>query len=256
VNEREMRGYLLGQASEQESARLEERLLDDDELYQVLESIEDDLFDEHARGRLEPADRARFEARYGADGERQRFARALSKRATGASIVEFRPKPAWRRWTPLATAAAVVIGIGSVLMQRQIAPAPPAEVSSPAPAPAPREVAFAVALGSSRASAEQTVLSLARDVATIQLRVRLNAADRFDTYEATLRSAKADALAWSAEGLKATIDNGDLVVAAHVPSASVPDGAYELGLRGVRAGATAGAGDDLGFVSLKVVRVP
>ena len=76
MNEAELRAYLLGEATEEEAARLEGRLLEDDELYQVLESVEDDLLDDHARGRLDAADRARFEARYGADGERQRFARA------------------------------------------------------------------------------------------------------------------------------------------------------------------------------------
>jgi hypothetical protein len=46
------------------------------------------------------------------------------------------------------------------------------------------------------------------------------------------------------------------VVAARIPAASMPDGAYELGVRGVRPGAAASAGADLGFVALKVVRVP
>lgn len=255
MSDNELRAYLLGQITEDEAVRLEGRLLEDDELYHVLESVEDDLFDDHARGRLEPADRARFEARYGADGERQRFARALAKRATAASIVEFRPKPTWRRWTPLAAAAAVVIAIGGMLVERQFTPGPPAEVPSPAPSFA-REVAFAVSLGSSRAAGEPMILSIGRDVTTIQLRVRLNAADRFDTYAAELRSAKTDAQTWSEPGLKATIDNGDLVIAARIPAVSVADGAYELGVRGVRAGATAGTGDDLGFVALKVVRVP
>src|SRR5262249_17289665 len=138
---------------------------------------------------------------------------------------------------------------------RQITPKPPASVPAPAPSFA-REVAFAVSLGTSRAAAEPTVLPIARNVTTIQLRVRLNPADRFETYAAELRSSKTDARVWSERGLKATIDNGDLVVAARIPTASVSAGAYEMGVRGVRAGAAADAGEDLGFVPLKVVRVP
>jgi hypothetical protein len=256
VNERELRAYLLGQATEDEAVRLEGRLLEDDELYQVIESIEDDLFDDHARGRLEPADRARFEARYGTDGERQRFARVLSTRVDGASpVLTFRPKPAWRRWAPLAAAAAIVIAFGAVFIERQIAPAPAAP-GPPVLAPAASDVTFALTLGASRAAAEPTVLTIGPSVGAIQLRVRLNPADRFETYTVDLRVSSTDTQAWRSDDLHATIDNGDLVIAARVPAGAVPDGAYELSVRGVRAGAAAGAGEDLGFVPLKVVRVP
>jgi len=256
VNERELRAYLLGQVPEEEAVRLEGRLLEDDELYRVLESVEDDLFDDHARGRLEPPDRARLEARYGTDGERQRFARAFAKRVDVApGVVVLRPAQTFRRWAPLGAAAAVVIAVSGLLIQRQITPKPPANVPRPGPSFA-REVAFAVSLGTSRAAAEPTVLPIARNVTTIQLRVRLNPGDRFETYAAELRSSQTDARVWSEQGLKATIDNGDLVVAARIPAASMSDGAYEVGVRGVRAGAAADAGEDLGFVPLKVVRVP
>ena len=170
-------------------------------------------------------------------------------------MLAFPPKPAWRRWAPLA-AAGVVIVAGGVVMERQITPAPPAEVPSPMPVFAPHEMAFALALGTSRAAAEQTVLSIPPRLTTMQLRVHLNPADRFDTYAADLRASSTDAQVWRAEGLRATIDNGELVVAARIPAAEVPDGAYELAVRGVRAGGAASDGEALGIVALKVVRLP
>src|SRR6476619_5483996 len=75
-----MRAYLLGQATEAEAARLEERLLEDDETFQTLCSVEDDLFDEYARGGLTAQERQRFADRYGSDRGRLLVARALARR--------------------------------------------------------------------------------------------------------------------------------------------------------------------------------
>jgi hypothetical protein len=257
VNERELRAYLLGQASEASAARLEDRLLEDDELFQVLECIEDDLFDDYARGRLDVKERARFEARYGTDGDRQRFARALSRRVdSGPRVMPVRTAPAWRRWAPLAAAAAVVVVMGGVVLRlvedRLIAPRPPVPVSLPAPPSEPRELAYGLVLGASRAAAEPTLLTIPRNVAMIQLRVRLNPADRFDSYVVDLRSETTDTQVWQGEGLHATIDNGDLVVAAHLPAFAVPDGMYEVAVRGVRRSGPASDKADLGFVTVKV----
>ncbi len=256
MNERELRAYLLGQATEEEAARLEGQLLGDDELFHLIESVEDDLFDDHARGHLGAADRALFEARYGPDGERQRFARALSKRADAASpIVPIHRKSVWRRWTPLAVAAALAIVLGGAFIAREVSLSPPVPVPLPTPAAAGREVVFATALATSRAAADPAVLPLPRNVAVIQLRIRLNPADRFGGYDMDLRSSPTDAQVWAARDLRASIEHGDLLVAASVPARTIPDGAYELSVRGTRRG-RGGGGEELGFVSFKIVRVP
>ena len=281
MTERELRAYLLGESSEDETGRLEVRLLEDEDLFRTLEGVEDDLFDAHARGRLSAAERERFEARYGPDGDRQRFARAFAQRVDGApgvagapetaktlgvpatprvpGVLAFPPRMPWRRWTPLAAAAAIAIVAGAVMMRRE-SPGPAATrtvaTQQPGPAAEARTAVFAITLGTSRAPAEPARLTISREASGIQLRVRLNPADRFETYTIDLRAASTDSQVWQSSGLRGLDTAGDLIVIASVPTADVPDGSYDLAVRGVRAGAAPSAAEDLGFVSIKVVRVP
>lgn len=56
--------YLLGEATEQEQQRLEEQFFADDERYQELLAIEDELRYEYAQGGLAPEQRKSFEKRF------------------------------------------------------------------------------------------------------------------------------------------------------------------------------------------------
>ena len=77
MNDVEMRAYLLGQAPETDAVCFEERLLEDEQMFTALRSVEDDLFDEFARGTLSATERARFLERYGAEHDRLLVARAF-----------------------------------------------------------------------------------------------------------------------------------------------------------------------------------
>jgi len=56
--------YLLGTATEDEQARLEEQFFTDDDQYQLLQAIEDELRYEYAEGGLSAAERKSFESRF------------------------------------------------------------------------------------------------------------------------------------------------------------------------------------------------
>src|SRR5438128_5644463 len=95
-----MRAYLLGQAPEADAALFEERLLEDEQIYTTLRSVEDDLFDEFARGTLTETERAQFLERYGADRSRLVVARALAQRSGSPLRRVAGAKPAvFGRWT-------------------------------------------------------------------------------------------------------------------------------------------------------------
>ena len=81
----ELRAYLLGQTPADEAAHLEERLLEDEEMFATLRAVEDDLLDAFARDRLPAAEREQFRERYGGQTERIAFARALAQRTTSTS---------------------------------------------------------------------------------------------------------------------------------------------------------------------------
>ena len=81
------------------------------------------------------------------------------------------------------------------------------------------------------------------DVATVNLRVRLNPADRYEKYVMTLRSKD---VSWGSGEVHATNEAGDLIVSADVPAKILAPGSYEI--------AVSGNGEELGFAALEVRR--
>src|SRR5690348_10746896 len=59
-----MSRYLLGELPEEEQIRMEERFFSDDELYQQLLALEDELKYEYAQGGLSAEQRRAFEKRF------------------------------------------------------------------------------------------------------------------------------------------------------------------------------------------------
>ncbi|MBV9145612.1 MAG: hypothetical protein JO065_06825 [Acidobacteria bacterium] len=83
--------YLLGAASEEESARLDELSVTDEELAWRLRDAENDLLDAYARGDLSPDELRNFSAAYLASPARRHraaFARALQNHQLGTAATE------------------------------------------------------------------------------------------------------------------------------------------------------------------------
>ncbi|MBI3950501.1 MAG: hypothetical protein HY314_08615 [Acidobacteria bacterium] len=82
--------YLLGELLEAEQIRLEERFFTDEEYFERLQAVEDDLIDDYVRGELSRRERERFEIYFLASpGRRERveFARALMKTLSEAPVM-------------------------------------------------------------------------------------------------------------------------------------------------------------------------
>jgi hypothetical protein len=252
VTDAECRAYLLGRLSEAEAEHLEARLLQDDEVFQAVREAEDDLFDAFARGQLTADDRARFVERFGDRTDGLAFSRALAtrvrpERSSDGGSASRRP------WIPLAAAAAVVLTAGAALMWRSQpgpAGAPAAKapgVSAPTAPAGPSPIVVALSLSTSRAAGEPASVSLPASAASLQVRVRLNPADKYDRYMMELRS-QADRVVWRGDDLRAAAEAGDLIVTATIPATSLEAGRYELAVRG--------GTDDLGFVPVRIMRTP
>lgn len=98
-NEQLLSRYLLGQLSEADQTAVEERFLGDDEYYQQLLVIEDELRCAYAKGSLPPAEREQFEKRFLIfPDERQRVevARAMIGELSAAGVETPSPAPAVR----------------------------------------------------------------------------------------------------------------------------------------------------------------
>lgn len=83
LNEQEkFRNYILGTLNDEERSAIEERFMTDDDYFQTLAIVEEDLIQDYVDENLDPADRANFEKLFlhSAENRRKvRFARALRK---------------------------------------------------------------------------------------------------------------------------------------------------------------------------------
>lgn len=96
----QIRAFLLGTLQFEQSEAITHRLAEDAEFRETVEAVEEELFDDFARGRLSSADKKRFSSRYLTTPEgraRAEFARAFA----GNSVVP--------RWPLRATALAASI---------------------------------------------------------------------------------------------------------------------------------------------------
>jgi hypothetical protein len=90
-NEKLLTGYLLGNLSEEKQLQVEGMFLRDDQHYERLLAIEDELFYDYARGKLSPSERKQFEERFLASEENRRramLASALADKMSETAPVE------------------------------------------------------------------------------------------------------------------------------------------------------------------------
>jgi hypothetical protein len=132
-----MTRYLLGEAKEDEQARLEEQFFADDEQYQQLNALEDELRYEYARGGLSAKQRRSFESRFMNSVEDRRkvdLAKTVLKKVheSHSAVAALAPKEStsWResltnfftvKQLSFASAALlVVLSAGSLMMMRML----------------------------------------------------------------------------------------------------------------------------------------
>ena len=251
MNEAALRAYLLGKLTESEVELVENRLIEDQDLFSQLQVAEDDLFDAYARGELDSDESRRFLDRFGGDAGRHQFAKAFIKRTGTGRVLPFRI----RTWMPLAMAASLLLVVGGIyLTPRSTNPAPTESIpSNAAPAAsAPIIAKVPLALGTSRAAGGSTRVAIDAKSTQADLAIRLNPADRYAAYGVEIRS-QAGLIIWGDVTARSVSENGDLILHTMVPADRLTPGTYEVSVRG---GATAASLDDLGFITIEVSRTP
>jgi hypothetical protein len=172
--------YLLGGCSEAEQEQIEQAFFADDDLFDRLCAVEEDLTGRYARGELGDEERRAFEAAHGAGPRRERLLLNLAlHRAASAGLqsAERTPTPVavaqpfWRRWVRLEPPGARMVLAAATVM-------------------------LAVALGSvwSRDRARQSALDVARHQAEAERQQAAAAAQRATEWEQRA-SALADQMA-------------------------------------------------------------
>ena len=226
----EVRPWLLGLLSEQESRSLEERLITDSGLYEEVFIVEEELIDDYIAGRLSTDERTAFESYFMNSPERQeqfRIANALRVYIGDAKKTESSTEVR-RRWpfAAMSLAAAAVVIAALVWLQPGgigksysvvLTPGGPTRDSSTAP----------------------QRITIPPDTDTLELELKLTRND-FQKYRATLLNADG-----------ATIQTTDNLTGPtlrfSVPTQQTPAGDYQLKVDGVNADGTFESADSYRF---------
>ena len=264
--------YLLGSTSAEETERLDELSIADDEFASRLRATENDLVDSYVRRELEGALLERFEAVYLRSPERRRkvaFAESLHavvNRPLEAAVEPVACIPAartaWRsrRVWGLATAALLLLAAAYLLrdyrLRQEIAGLQPrtatghptqaaekqptgkdASVGTAANRPSAGGLAAFVLLPQSRGITAVPALELLPDANAVEFQLILET-DDFPRYEARLRDNAANRITWRGEALRSHTSKGGRAVTVALPRNLFQPRNYSLELTGSgRAGA-------------------
>ncbi|HEX6188963.1 MAG TPA: hypothetical protein VFZ40_12870 [Pyrinomonadaceae bacterium] len=273
VEQQEIRAYLLGQLSSERQSQFEELLLTDDDVFQELEIVEDELVDGYLREELTPADRAGFESHFMAAPEHREkltFARAFKKslsnrvelsgqapapaqpteaRGEASGSRESNGKKSWFEFFGIrnpalgyATAVAlllIVVGLSWVVWRRATTPRDPGRVLS-----------VALTAGLTRDVSEgPRKVSVSADIDTLRLQLIIPN-NRYQSYEATLLDAEGRGLATESK-LPAETVNGQPAVTFDIPANLVAPGDYRVKVTGMSAKSGA---ENLAVYSFRVTK--
>jgi hypothetical protein len=254
-----LRRYLLGQQPEEEERRMEERLLQEDELSELAESVEEELLIEHFQGKLpEGRDLVHRLSASAAGRRRVELAQAVAQAIPGepavappepspaAEVIPIRrpffDRPTVR--TAMAIAAAlvgVVVGIRVLTPLPSSAPKQAQVASTRGVEPPPAQITLPL---SGTRSGEESLKVL--DLRPEQTRAELKLPLKGETCPSCQVSLTREDGSQVPHHWK--VDQGSLVIL--VRAADLPAGVYGVKVQGVREGEP----DLLGDVQLQVSR--
>jgi hypothetical protein len=259
--------YLLGAAPQDETERLDELSIVDDEFALRLSTAENGLVDAYVRGELSGERLTQFQNVYLATPKRRQkvaFAKSLVSLAGARGPVASGPKRPFARFPQwaIAAAACVVLIAGGLELYRMSRPLPqpppeqrpeakvlPSE-PPPSPAPAPRSTITAaiVLLPQTRGAASIATLKLPPETDSARFRLELES-DDFPGYRAALRNPATNQFVWRSGTLKSRPRGQTRAVSVNVPSSLLQPRNYTLELTGA---AASGATEFIGSYAFRV----
>jgi len=256
--------YLFGEASDEERAEVEQGYFADDELFDRLVELQNDLVDAYAQGTLPPDERKRFEEWFltsNAGVEHVAFARALQRKTAARSggRVVMRPRRAGLRGLAIAASVAVIVLAAAWMMlslqrrheppmtesrpqsplQQRPTPSTPVRAQTQTAPLQPEQTPAALVTvlltpGGTRESEAATPLVLRPAPQWVRVELVLED-DRYDSYAAELQDVEGRVL-WKEESLRARTTPSGRTVALSVPARLLPPADYIVLLQGIRRG--------------------
>jgi hypothetical protein len=264
--------YLLGDLSDEEQAGLEEKYFGDDEFFEQVLVVEDELIDGYVRGELSAHERELFEKRFSLSEkhhQRLAFARLLNKSQTPATAAETNRTPVpepiswWRsafallraqnpilQFAPLALLLLIALALFSIVRWRQQSgpsqslaqqqenrEQPPANMRPHHNSQGRPPATLLLVPGSVRSVGAANTLSIPTDAEQATVQVILEE-DAYKLYRAEIKRVEGHAVPLLKDGeveSQAT-DSGERVIVLKIPAQLLTAGDYQLRLGGIIAG--------------------
>jgi hypothetical protein len=269
-----VRRYLLGGLSGDEQEALEQRLLREDDLFELAEAMEAEVLEDYARGELTSEQKEQV-ARYLAASPEGRLRLAVIRglaalpAAAGKLLPFSRPAPNLERPKVRveAIAAMLVMVLGAALLAgiyvpgfrikdgRVLPPSPPPPINTvatptPTPVPTPPSVIFVamIALSNLRGEEEIQSFDIPDRPGLVELHLTLSAGDEgYPSYRVVVLNDDLGREVKTSEGLHTEGDNGHLTL--RVDADQLTKGRYSLEVQGVT---SEGTTEDLAFPVFEV----
>lgn len=196
--------YLLGQASQEEQAEIEERYLTDPDFLHEVQAVERDLIDRYVHGEIRDP---QFETHFLASPARRQkleFARALQHSLAHAPAADQKSPARWNLRLPAllyVTAAIVILAGGSFLMMNRQDPGPtntvirtpePVQPVAPQPSPAtPIQVATFVLTSTLTRNSDETPRLTIESASQVNLELYSEPTD-YSRFRALLRTTEGE----------------------------------------------------------------
>jgi len=227
--------YLLGQLAGADLAEIERRVLTDDEFYEEVQIMEDELVDEYVNSELSADERRLFEKNFLADRESRkklRLGRALDRHLSAQPLERHRKAvfPFLPFRNPivsyfLAAAVLMIVGVVSLVVLttwRNSTPREPGKI-----------LAVELTPGLTRDDeGEIKKFAISPGTDSVELELRIVSVDQYQSYRAVLQTSEGSEK-FRIDGLRATTKDSRVVVPFKLAAGLLTRGDYYVKLSGV-----------------------
>ncbi len=225
--------YLLGQLAGADLEAIEQRILTDDEFYEEVQIVEDELVDEYVNSELRIDEHLMFEKNFLVDPESRdklRLGRALDRHLSSHRLDQ-RHKPAFPFLpfqNPIVSYALMAAGLVIVAVVswavfkswRSSTPQEPGKI-----------LAFELTPGMVRSEGEIKQIVISPGADSVRFDLRIASVDQYQSYRAVLQTAEGSEK-FRLDGLSAASTNSGIVVPFSLPARLLTRGDYYIKLGG------------------------
>jgi len=226
--------YLLGQLAGADLEEIEQRVLTDDEFYEEVQLIEDELVDEYVNAELSANERRLFEKNFLADPESRnklRLGRALDRYLSDQTLERHQPAlfPFLAFRNPivsysLVAAVLVIVGLVSWVAFRTWRNSIPRESG--------QVLAIELTPGITRNEGVIKRFAISPGTNSVELELRIASVDQYQSYRAVLQTTEGSEK-FGIDDLRATTKDSHVVVPFKLAAGLLTRGDYYVKLRGL-----------------------